>query len=124
MCSSISLVVPHLQSGKLRALAVTSGKRSVALRQVPTVTEAAGLPNFDVGTWYGVFAPKGVPAEEVARLNASVNQVLAMPDVAAFIEGQEGGAITRAEPAMLQGRLQADIALWRRVIADANITLD
>ena len=124
MCTSISLVVPHIRAGKLRALAVTSGKRSAALPDVPTVAEAAGLAGFNVGTWYGIFAPAGVPRETVAQLNGHINKVLALPDVAAFIEGQEGGAIRRSEPDVMRRQLQADIQRWDRVIKDAKVTLE
>src|SRR5690606_3592300 len=112
------------QAGKLRALAVTSAKRSKALPDVPTVAEAAGLGDFNVGTWYGVFAPKGLPQHQAAALNASFNSALAAPEVMAFFEGQEGGAITPAGPELLAGKLQNDIVLWKRVIKDANVSLD
>jgi len=124
MLSSISLAVPHIQAGKLRALAVTSAKRSKALPDVPTVAEAAGLADFNVGTWYGIFSPKGLPQDKVAALNTSFNTALAAPEVMAFIEGQEGGAITQAGPDLLARKLQDDIVLWQRVIKDANVSLD
>jgi len=124
MFSSISLVVPHLQAGKLRALAVTSSARSKALPDVPTIAEAAGLSDFNVGTWYGIFAPKGLPAATVAKLNADFNTVLGSKEVAAFIEGQEGGAITKAGPEMLAKKLADDTRLWQRVIKDANVSLE
>lgn len=124
MMSSISLVVPHIKSGKLRALAVTSTQRSVALPDVPTVAEAAGLRGFDVGTWYGIFAPAGTPPDAVSRLNTDINKVLALPEVKAFLENQEGGLIRRATPAALGEQLRADIPRWQGVIKDAKVVLE
>jgi tripartite-type tricarboxylate transporter receptor subunit TctC len=75
-----SSALPHIQSGKLRALAVTTKKRSSALPDVPTVAELA-LPDFEVTGWFGILAPAGTPAPVVARLNKDVNAVLAQPEV-------------------------------------------
>lgn len=122
--TSISLVVPHLKAGKLRALGVTSSRRSSALPDVPTVAEAANLPGFDTGSWYGFFAPAGVSRETVARLNADINKALAMPEVKAFLETQEGAVIKRTTPEALGQQLRADIQKWDRVIKQAKITLD
>jgi tripartite-type tricarboxylate transporter receptor subunit TctC len=124
MLSSISLAVPHLQSGKLRALAVTSATRSKALPDVPTVAEAAGLPHFNVKSWYGIFGPKGLPADKVAKLNAEFNTVLGTRDVVAFLENQEGGNIAKESPGYLAKKLVDDTQLWKQVIKDANVTLE
>jgi tripartite-type tricarboxylate transporter receptor subunit TctC len=119
--TSISLAVPHLKAGKLRALAITSAKRSAAVPDVPTVAEAANLPGFDTGSWYGVFGPAGLPRETVERLNADINKVLSMPEVIAFLETQEGASIKRTSPEALAQQLRADIEKWDRVIKQANI---
>lgn len=124
MATSISLVVPHIKAGKLRPLAVTSLQRSAALPDVPTVAEAAGLASFNVGTWYGLFAPAGVPRQTINRLNADVNKVLGMPEVRAFIEGQEGGAIRGTTPEALGELLRSDIQRWQRIIQDAKVGLE
>ncbi|MET4576912.1 Bug family tripartite tricarboxylate transporter substrate binding protein [Ottowia thiooxydans] len=124
MMSSISLIVPHLKSGKLRALAVTSATRSKALPDVPTVAEATGLANFNVGTWYGIFSPKGLAAAKAAKLNADINTVLGSKEVSAFIEGQEGGNIVKAGPELLAKKLADDTQLWKRVIKEANVSLE
>jgi len=75
-----SSALPHIQSGKLRALAVTTRKRSSVLPDVPTVAELA-LPDFEVTGWFGILAPAGTPVPVVARLNKDVNAVLAQPEV-------------------------------------------
>jgi tripartite-type tricarboxylate transporter receptor subunit TctC len=71
---------PMVQAGKLRALAITSPKRSPAAPDVPTMQES-GFPGFDVSSWFGLAAPAGTPKDIVAKLNASMNKVLAKPDV-------------------------------------------
>ena len=75
-----SSALPHIQSGKLRALAVTTRARSQVLPQVPTIAELA-LPGFEVTGWFGVLAPAGTPAAVVERLNKEINALLAQPDV-------------------------------------------
>lgn len=75
-----SSALPHIQSGKLRALAVTTKIRSQVLPQVPTIAELA-LPGFEVTGWFGVLAPAGTPAAVVDRLNKEINAVLAQPEV-------------------------------------------
>ena len=122
--TSISLVVPHLKSGKMRALAVTSSKRSSALPDVPTIAEALNLPGFETGSWYGIFGPAGIPAETVTRLNADINKVLTLPEVKAFLETQEGAIIKRTTPEALAQQLRADIKKWDGVIKQAKITLE
>lgn len=75
MFATIPSVIGHIKSGRLRALAVSSKARSASLPQVPTIAEN-GFPDFDAGSWFGFFAPKGTPASVVARINQSVNAAL------------------------------------------------
>jgi len=121
--TSISLAVPYIESGKLRPLAVTSAQRSVALPDVPTVAEAAGIEGFSIGTWYGVFAPAGTPDEAIQALNAQVNEALTDEKVRAFLETQEGGHIRRTTPEELENLLREDIPRWQKIIDEANIQL-
>jgi tripartite-type tricarboxylate transporter receptor subunit TctC len=72
--------LPHVQSGKLRPIAITSAKRSPLLPDVPTIAES-GLPGFDVQSWFGLAAPKGTPKPVIDKLNAGLNKVLADPEV-------------------------------------------
>lgn len=74
------VAVPHIKSGKMRALAVSSAKRNPALPEVPTVAEA-GVPGYDIILWYGAVMPVGTPAVIVNRLNADINKALKLPDV-------------------------------------------
>jgi tripartite-type tricarboxylate transporter receptor subunit TctC len=73
--------MPHVTSGKLKILAVSSARRSLAAPNAPTVAEQTGIRGFDLTNWVGVFAPRGTPADIVARLNRETNQVLAQPDI-------------------------------------------
>lgn len=78
-----ALALPNIKAGKLRPLAVTTAQRSVALPDLPTVAEAANLPNYAVGTWFGLTAPKKTPDAVVRKLAADVDAIMAMPDVKA-----------------------------------------
>jgi tripartite-type tricarboxylate transporter receptor subunit TctC len=80
MFANISDVLPHVKAGKLRAIAVTTAKRSAMAPDLPTLAESA-LPGFDVGTWQAVMAPAGTPREVIQRLNAEIVKAMALPDV-------------------------------------------
>lgn len=115
-------VMPHVKAGKLRALAITSEKRSPLLPEVPTVAEQ-GFPDFSVSVWYGFAAPAGTPPEIVDKVNAEINKILAMPDVKK--------TFTDAGVETLGGSVQdfdkffkAQSARWGKVIKEANITAD
>src|SRR5258706_8246921 len=107
MFGTIVALVPHIQAGGLRALAVTSRKRSALLPEVPTLAES-GLPGYQAGSWYGVLAPAGTPRAIVERLNETIVRALQQPEVAkrlaaesaAVIRGppEEFGAPIKAEP--------------------------
>lgn len=120
--ASVASALPLLQGGKVRALAVTSLKRSAALPNVPALSEL-GYPNFNMVEWYGVFAPAAIPAVTADRLNAEINKVLQRADVKAVIlaQGQEPKADSRAAFAAL---VKKDNQLSRDVIAKAGIKLE
>ncbi|WP_255429656.1 tripartite tricarboxylate transporter substrate-binding protein, partial [Raoultella sp. 18071] len=82
MFDSITSAVPHIQAGKLRALGVTSAKRSAALPNVPTIAEA-GVPGYEVSPWFAVFAPAGTPAPIVQKINAALLDAMKQPDTKA-----------------------------------------
>src|SRR5256885_1005080 len=87
LVSSVPSAIGQIKAGKLRAIAVTSAKRSSSLPDTPTLAEA-GLKGFDVSTWYGLFMPKGTPTAIVTKVNAEVNKLLAMPEVRDAIQTQ------------------------------------
>jgi tripartite-type tricarboxylate transporter receptor subunit TctC len=112
-------VRPHIQSGKLRALAVTSAKRSEAMPKVPTLAEA-GVPGYELSPWYGILAPAGTPAAIVKKLNAEIEKLLHTPEMTARLEAV-GAQAEGSTPEEYAARLKADIAKWRGVIRAAHI---
>jgi tripartite-type tricarboxylate transporter receptor subunit TctC len=118
--------VPHIislvKAGKMRALAITSLKRSPLAPDVPTVHEL-GWSNFDVVAWYGLAAPANTPPEIVAKLNKEVNKILAMDDVKKlFLDGgvEPVGGTTQE----FNTFFKAQSAKWEKVIKDAKVTAD
>src|SRR6185295_13562447 len=96
MFGTIVALVPHLQAGKLRALAVTSRKRSVLLPDVPTLAES-GLPDYQAGSWYGVLAPAGTQRPIIERLHGTIVKALQQPDVAQRLAA-EGAEVIGSTP--------------------------
>lgn len=120
--STIPSVIGHIESGKLRALAVTGASRSPELPNIPTVAES-GLPGFDVTAWFGVFAPARTPKAAIDRLNTEFQKILAMPDVRQKLahHGIQAGGGT---PQALRDFLIADIDKWASVIRQAGIRVE
>ena len=112
--------IPLAASGKLRALAVTSTRRSQLAPEVPTVAES-GLPGFEVTGWYGIAAPAGSPADAVARLNMEANRVLKSDGVIAQLRLQ-GLDPVGGTPAEASAWIKSEVVQWRKVIRDAGIT--
>ena len=113
--SSLQLV----QSNKLRALAITSAKRSPLLPDVPTVAES-GLPGYDFTAWYMLLAPSGTPAYVLARLNEDLRRMAAMPDVRSKIEGM-GGVVASPTLKETNDMLNAEFDRWSKVAKERNI---
>jgi tripartite-type tricarboxylate transporter receptor subunit TctC len=116
---TVTAILPHVQSGGVRALAVTTTKRSVALPDLPTISEA-GLPGYDANTWGGILAPAGTPKDVVAKLNAEINKALAAEDVRAKLVAN-GIDIQGGSPAEFAGYIKAEVAKWAKVTKDAGI---
>jgi tripartite-type tricarboxylate transporter receptor subunit TctC len=115
-------VLPHVKSGRLRALAVSSRERLPTLPAVPTVAES-GFPGFEADQWYGVVAPAGTPPEVVARLNAAINQALASPEVRAQLAA-EGAVPVQTTPKAFADFIASEIPRWREVVRAGNVRLD
>jgi len=115
-----ALAVPHIKAGKLRALAVTTAKRAQALPDLPTVAEAAKLPNYEVGTWFGLVAPAKIPDPVLQKLSADVAQILAMPDVKTKLEGM-GMELAPQRPVEFDAFVNREFAKWSKVIKQAGI---
>ncbi len=122
MFDNMPNVIQHVKSGRLRALAITSPKRSPALPDLPTVDEA-GVPGYQVSVWFGVVAPAATPKDVVARLNAEINRILALPDVKERF-GQSGIDIVGGTPEQFDRHIREQVATWGKVVKDANIKVD
>jgi tripartite-type tricarboxylate transporter receptor subunit TctC len=122
--SAISLtlppMLPHIRSGKLKALAVASRKRIAALPDVPTVAEA-GYPELDAGSWVGFFAPAKASSEVVARLNAAMNEAIALPDVRERFTNLAVEA-SGGSPAELAALFRAQVQNWATVVKTTGIS--
>lgn len=113
---------PQVKGGRMRALAITSAKRSPALPDVPTVAEQ-GYPGFEVSPWYGFMAPAGTPRPILEKLNVEINKILAMPDVKAIFDAQ-GVDVIGGSLQDFDKYFKAQSAKWAPVIRNANISLD
>jgi tripartite-type tricarboxylate transporter receptor subunit TctC len=107
--------LPNLASGKLRALAVTTRKRSPDLPEVPTMDEA-GVKGYDATIWVGMLAPKGTPREVVDKLNASMRKVLADPEAQKLLH-KAGVAVAPGTPEQLASLMKSEYARWGEVVA-------
>jgi tripartite-type tricarboxylate transporter receptor subunit TctC len=117
--ASMASVVPHIKSGRLRALALTSTKRLKALPEVITTAEA-GLPNLVVYSWNGVFAPIGTPNALVNRVSSDIVAILKMPDVADRLSDL-GLDPTGGTPDEFREIIKADLQRWAKIIKDSGI---
>lgn len=116
----VHVALPHIRSGRLTALATGGAERLRTLPDVPTLKEA-GVDMDSVDMWYGVLAPKGTPDDVVQRLNAEINRVLALPEVAAAFEAQ-GMVPATAAPAAFATLVREDAERWAEVIRAGRIT--
>ena len=119
---SIPGALPHIRAGKMIALAVSGGKRSPALAEVPTVGES-GLPGFEASTWYPLLAPAGTPQAIVAKLNAQVVAILNSAEVQERLVAQ-GVEPIGSTPAQLAGHLRSELAKWAKVVKLAGVSVD
>jgi tripartite-type tricarboxylate transporter receptor subunit TctC len=114
--------LPHIETGKLRALAVTDAKRSVFLPQLPTVAEA-GFPNFEMSYWLGLMAPAGTPRAIIDRLAAESVAVLTTAEAREGL-AKQGAEVVTSTPDELKRIVERDIEKWARLIQDAGITAE
>ena len=113
-------VIGQIKSGQLRALGVSSPQRLDSLPDVPTVAES-GYKNFEADQWYGVVAPKGTPAEIVAKLNTQINKALQSPELKNRLNN-EGAVATPSTPEVFGKLIQTEIARWKPVISSGRVT--
>jgi len=120
--SSVPTAISQIKGGKMRALAVTSAKRSTSLPDVPSINET-GYKGFDANTWFGLAAPAGTPAPVIGRLNTEVNRVLQMPDVREKIRA-EGGDVLGSTPEAFGTLIKGDVVKWGKVVRDSGAKVD
>jgi len=117
--SSTATAMPHVKSGKLRAIAVTTAKRIPALPDVPTVAES-GVPGYDVVLWHGLIGPKGLPRPVVERISAEAAKALKLRDTADQLQN-DGVAPAGGTPEQFGAQIKKEIGIWRKVATDAGV---
>jgi len=113
---------PHVKAGKMRALGVTTAKRSQAMPDVPTIAEAA-LPGFEVPLWYSILAPAGTSREAVARVSSDIAKVLAEPAMRERLAAQ-GFEVSYLNPEQMSELMKRDLARWQKSIREIGLKLD
>ncbi len=120
--SNIVAGVPLVQSGKLKALGVTSNKRSKIMPQLPTIAEA-GLPGYEDFNWYGVLAPVGTPAPIIAKLHGTIVQTLNTPEVANWL-AQQGADVVANSPDEFGQFIRKEIAKYTKIVRESGINVE
>ena len=122
MFGTMALSLRHTRAGKVRALGVTADKRSALIPEVPTIAEA-GVPGYEISSWWGMVAPAGVPAAVVSRLNTEIAGVLKQPELAQRLEA-DGAFPAASTSEALTLRLNTEVEKWKRVARDSNIKVE
>lgn len=122
MFATIPSVIQHIQAGKLIPIAVSSRKRSRSLPEVPSVSER-GIANFDAGSWFGLFAPKGTPEAVITRLNGTVNEILAIPSIEKQMV-REGADPVGGTTAAFRQFVQNEYEKWKLIVQESGATPD
>lgn len=117
-----TVLLPHVQSGAVRALATTSAQRTKVLPNVPTMTES-GFPNFEIENWYGVFAPAGTPAPVIEKLNVAVNEALKKPEVAAALD-KMGSTDVAGSASEFKAFIEQEAPVWVDVVKKSGAKVD
>lgn len=116
----VSGLLPHIKAGRIRALGISRSGRADALADVPTIAEA-GVPGYDVATWWGVLAPGKTPAPVVNRLNEEIRRIVASGDVKARIVADGAEPVVDMPATQFNALLKSDIEKWRRIVKERNI---
>jgi len=119
---TLTPLVQHIKAGKLRALAVTTVKRSSTLPDVPTLAEA-GMKDFNQGTWFGILAPAATPKEVVAKLNAEMVKIIQSPEFKKRME-EIGAEPVGDTPAQMAAQIKDDTAKYAKLVKDAKVAID
>ncbi len=123
MSETVPAALQFIQAGQLRPLAVTTAKRISQLPDVPTITEATGLPNFDVVSMFGILAPAGTPKPIIDKLSGDIKIILQRPEVQERMLAA-GVYVNYLSPADSSKRISREMTMWSKVIKDANVKAD
>lgn len=121
MFNNMLSAMPQVKAGRLRAVAVTSSKRSAAAPELPTIAET--VPGYEASGWYGVLAPAAMPRELINRANTEINRVMRLPDVTQRLAG-DGVEAVGISPEQFGAYLRAEVAKWNKVVKAAGIKAD
>ena len=119
---NLPTVIAHVRSGKLRAIAVTTAKRSPSLPDVPTIAEA-GVPGYEASSWFGLFAPAATPAPVLAQISAALAKALDNADFKSKVN-EQGGVPINESPAQFAEHIQSETRKWAKVVRESGATLD
>jgi len=122
MFDNLANSTPQLKAGKLKALAVTTAKRSALAPDLPTLSET-GLPGFDIYTWWGFLAPAGTPKEIVAKWNAEVTRILNTPEMRAFF-AQQGAEASPTTPEQFSALIRSEIPKYAKIVRESGAKVD
>jgi len=117
--SAVTAALPHVKSGKLRAVGVTGARRSVVIPELPTISES-GLPGYEAALWYGINAPRGTPREVISRLHVETGNVLRLADVKAQLVRTDLEPVG-SSPEQYDAYVRSEILKWRKVVKSAGI---
>ena len=125
MFDNLPSSLPHIKSGKLRAVAVTSSKRAPALPELPTIAESgiASLAGFEASSWFGILAPAGTPRDIVQRINAEANRALQSPDMKDKLLSQGAEAVGNS-PEFFADYIRSETVKWAKVVKDSGAKVD
>jgi tripartite-type tricarboxylate transporter receptor subunit TctC len=122
MFDNLANSMPQLKAGKLKALAVTTAKRSPLAPELPTLAES-GLPGFDIYTWWGLLAPAGTGPDIIAKWNAEVTRILGTPEMRAFF-AQEGAEPAPTTPDAFAALIRSEMIKYARIVKDSGAKVD
>ena len=122
MFDNMPSVIPHVRSGKLRAIAISTAQRSPELPDVPTIAEA-GVPGYEAVSWFGLFAPAATPKPVLDKLSTALSKVLANPEVQKKISAQ-GGETVNETPVQFAAFIRSETTKWGKVVKESGATVD
>ena len=122
MFDNLANSTPQLKAGKVKALAVTTAKRSPLISELPTLSES-GLPGFDLYTWWGFLAPAGTPKDIIAKWNVEVTRILNTPEMRAFF-AQQGAEPSPTTPEQFAVLIRSEIPKYARIVKESGAKVD